>query len=109
MSWTAAATCAQFGDRDVIAVECAGRRLALYRWDGRIYATSDVCPHQGASLSDGCLVSGYIECPVHFALFDIRTGESDGSVTTSRVPTFATKVEDGVVYVDLIGTKETAL
>jgi nitrite reductase/ring-hydroxylating ferredoxin subunit len=42
-------------------------------------------------------------------LFDIRTGESDGSVTTAGVPTFATKVEDDVIYVDLTGTKENAL
>jgi nitrite reductase/ring-hydroxylating ferredoxin subunit len=108
MAWTAAATCAQFGDRDVIAVECAGRRLALYRWHGGVYATSDVCPHQGASLSDGCLVSGYIECPVHFALFNIQTGESDGSVTAARVATFPAKIEGDVIYVDLTGMKETA-
>jgi nitrite reductase/ring-hydroxylating ferredoxin subunit len=106
MAWVPAADCAAFAGRDVIAVHCNGRRLALYRLEDDVFATTDVCPHQGASLSDGCLVSGYIECPVHFALFDIRTGEPDGSVTTSRAATFATKVEDGMIYVDMPSGEE---
>ena len=64
--------------RDVIGVECEGRRVALYRLDDGVFATSDVCPHQGASLAQGCVVQGFVECPLHFALFDIRTGEADG-------------------------------
>jgi nitrite reductase/ring-hydroxylating ferredoxin subunit len=106
MPWTAAATSAAFAGRDVIAVECRGRRLALYRVHDQIFATNDACPHQGASLSAGCVVGGYIECPLHYALFDVRTGEADGSVTTTPVRTFATKVEGDVIYVDLPGLEE---
>ena len=109
MAWVAAAHIGAFGDREIIAAECQGRQLALYCVGGEVFATSDACPHQGASLSAGCIVSGYIECPVHFALFDIRTGESDGSVTSQRVATFATKVEDGVIYVDMPSTEEKGL
>lgn len=109
MAWVAAGHTSAFGEREIIATECHGRRLALYRVDGEVLATADACPHQGGSLSAGCIVSGYIECPVHFALFDIRTGESDGSVTSQRVATFATKVEDGVIYVDMPSTEEKGL
>jgi nitrite reductase/ring-hydroxylating ferredoxin subunit len=108
MAWVAAAPHSAFGDRDVIGVECAGRRLALYKVDAEIFATSDRCPHQGASLSAGCVVSGYVECPVHHALFDVRTGEPDGSVTTARVATFPAKIEDEVIYVDLPDAEENA-
>jgi nitrite reductase/ring-hydroxylating ferredoxin subunit len=87
--------------RDVVGVETAGRRLALYRLEGECFATSDGCPHAGASLSEGCVVEGYIECPVHRALFDIRTGASDGSVTPRSLATFPVKVEDGDLYVDV--------
>ncbi len=52
-------------------------------------------------------MDGLIECPVHFALFDVRTGESDGALTTRGVPTFATKVEGGVIYVELPEDEES--
>jgi nitrite reductase/ring-hydroxylating ferredoxin subunit len=101
MPWTYAARCSQLADRDVIGVDCGGRRLALYRLDEGYFATSDTCPHQGAALSQGCVVEGWIECPLHFALFDIRTGAADGGVTTRSVRTFPTKVEHDAIYVDL--------
>jgi nitrite reductase/ring-hydroxylating ferredoxin subunit len=103
MTWTYAADCGALKEAHVIGVECAGRRLAVFRLDGDYFVTSDLCPHQGGSLSQGCVVENFIECPVHFALFDIRTGEADGGVTTKSVKTYATKVEDGRIYVDLDG------
>lgn len=101
MAWTFAATRAAFGDRDVIGVVCGGRRVALYRLQGEYFATSDVCPHQGAALSEGCVVEGFIECPLHFALFDIRSGAADGGVTTTGVRTFATKVEGDGIHIEI--------
>ena len=59
----------------------------LYRLGDEFFATGDACPHLGASLSEGCVVDGYIECPLHSALFDIRTGASDGSMTSRPVST----------------------
>ena len=107
-SWTWAARLVDLSGREVMGVECGGHRLALYRLTDGIYATSDTCPHQGASLSAGCVVHGYIECPLHFALFDIRTGAADGGVTTRSVRTWPTKVEQDAIYVDLSGFEETA-
>ena len=92
----------------MIGVECEGRRLALYRLADGIFASTDTCPHHGSPLSHGCVVDGFIECPVHYALFDIRTGAPDGAVTTNRLRTLAAKVEDGDIYVDLSGLEEIA-
>lgn len=101
MAWIAAAARADFAGRDVIGVECGGQRLALYALEDGIFATSDKCPHAGAPLSRGCVVSGHIECPVHFSLFDIRTGASDGSITETQLRTFQTRVDGDMIYVDL--------
>ena len=108
MPWVYAARCADLVDRDVIGVNCGSERVAIYRMEAGIFATSDTCPHLGASLSEGCLVQGFIECPLHFALFDISTGESDGSVTTRGVRTYPTKVEQDTIYVDLPDPDEKA-
>ena len=104
--WTFAARCADLESRQVMGVSCGGRRVALYRLPTGIFATADTCPHLGASLSEGTVVEQYIECPLHYALFHIPTGESDGSVTPRRVTTFPTKVEDDSIYVDLPGVDE---
>ncbi len=101
MAWTLAAAVADFTGRDVVGVECRGQRIAVYRIGESFFATSDTCPHQGASLSRGCIVDGLIECPAHFALFDIRTGTAEGGPTSRPIKTFATKVELDGIYVDL--------
>lgn len=101
MAWTFAARTAAVAEGRAVGVECQGRRLAVYRLPDGFFATSDVCPHQGAALSTGCVVEGYIECPVHYALFDIRTGAADGAVTVTAVKTYPTRVVDGEIHVDL--------
>jgi nitrite reductase/ring-hydroxylating ferredoxin subunit len=103
MSWTFASTVDAINGRDILGVDCGGRRIALYRLDGDFFATSDACPHQGASLSDGCIVSHFVECAAHFALFDIRTGVAAGGPTTNSVKVFPTRVENGEIHVDIDG------
>ena len=101
MPWTFAARREELEGRDVIGVTCASHRVAVYRIGDEFFATSDACPHLGASLSEGCVVDGFIECPVHGALFDIRTGESDGSMTARPVATLPVSVDDNSIYVDV--------
>ena len=107
-SWVRVAALAAFDGHDVLGVVCEGRRLALYRLADGIFASTDTCPHHGAPLSHGCVVNGLIECPVHYALFDIRTGAPDGAVTTNRLRTLPAKVEQDDIYVDLSGLEEIA-
>src|SRR3954462_4489523 len=106
MAWTPVASCAALEQGDVKDVECSGAHLALYRLEDGIFATSAACPHMGASLAAGTIVNGYIECPMHFALLDIRTGDADGAITSQPLRTFPTRVEDDVIYVDLPMTQE---
>ena len=102
MAWTLAAKVSALDQREVVAAECGGRRLAIYRLEGAYFATSDACPHQGGSLSDGCVVDGFIECPAHFALFDIRTGACvhDPRLELRR---YRVTIVDDEVWIDLLG------
>ena len=51
-----------------------GSNVALYRVDGAIYATADMCTHGEASLADEGIISGKIvECTFHFGTFDVTT------------------------------------
>ena len=74
--------------------------IALYRYEGEIYAIGDLCTHESVRLSDGWLEGGRIECPLHQSCFEIRTGKViEGGPATADVPAFAVKVEDGAVFV----------
>jgi nitrite reductase/ring-hydroxylating ferredoxin subunit len=49
-------------------------RVLLVNVEGRFYALRDNCGHQKAALSKGQLEGGVVECPLHFARFDVTTG-----------------------------------
>src|SRR5258708_31439747 len=62
-----------------------GSHVALYRVDGEIYATADMCTHGEASLSEeGILTGKIVECSFHFGTFDVTTGEP--TVMPSEIP-----------------------
>lgn len=52
-----------------------GQRVLLANVDGAFYALRDQCGHQKAALSKGKLEGHVVECPLHFARFDVRTGK----------------------------------
>jgi 3-phenylpropionate/trans-cinnamate dioxygenase ferredoxin subunit len=63
-------------ENETRAFEYDGRRIAVYNVGGRLYATTDICSHAYAELSEGFLDTDdcTIECPLHGSRFDIRTG-----------------------------------
>jgi nitrite reductase/ring-hydroxylating ferredoxin subunit len=74
-------------------------RIVVANVEGVFYALRDVCGHRQAPLSRGKLSGYLIECPLHFAQFDVRTGELvDGPVSTA-VPTYEVRVEKDTVYI----------
>jgi len=85
------------GELKFVAVD--RERVVLANVDGAIYALRDMCGHRNAPLSRGRLSGHIIECPLHFAQFDVRTGELiDGPVSTP-VPIYEVRVEGDTVYV----------
>jgi len=84
------------GELKFVAVD--RERVVLANVDGAIYALRDMCGHRNAPLSRGRLSGHVIECPLHFAQFDVRTGELiDGPVSTP-VPIYEVRVEGDTVH-----------
>lgn len=73
--WVRVAKRSDLGAGEVLGVMVAGKEIALYEADGQLFATSNICTHAYARLSDGWLDGAVIECPLHAARFDIRTGK----------------------------------
>jgi nitrite reductase/ring-hydroxylating ferredoxin subunit len=93
MTWIHVADTADLDGRDVIGVEIGDLRLAIYRVEDGYYATADRCTHQAARLSEGEVVECYIECPLHYGLFDIRTGKAQGAPVSVDLRTYPVQVE----------------
>jgi 3-phenylpropionate/trans-cinnamate dioxygenase ferredoxin component len=74
-------------------------RLALANVDGVVYALRDVCGHKNAPLSRGKLSGHVIECPLHFAQFDVRTGELLSGPVSAPVPIYEVRVDGNTIYV----------
>ncbi len=74
-------------------------RIVVANVDGGFYALQDACGHRQAPLSKGTLAGYVIECPLHFATFDVRTGKLLSGPTAADVPTYRVRVSDDTVYV----------
>jgi nitrite reductase/ring-hydroxylating ferredoxin subunit len=57
-------------------VKAHNKNILLSNVDGKIYATSNRCGHQNASLSKGSLNGHVVTCPLHSATFDVKTGKN---------------------------------
>ncbi|HZU05793.1 MAG TPA: bifunctional 3-phenylpropionate/cinnamic acid dioxygenase ferredoxin subunit [Chloroflexota bacterium] len=69
------------------------RRIAVFNCAGQFYAIDDTCTHAEASLSEGFLENGVIECPLHGARFDVRTGAVLSLPAVRPVATYEVRVE----------------
>jgi nitrite reductase/ring-hydroxylating ferredoxin subunit len=76
------------------------RRIAIYKVGTDFYATDDVCTHAYALLSTGFQDGHVIECPLHNATFDIRTGACL-SVADKDLTTYPVKVEEEEIFVQI--------
>jgi nitrite reductase/ring-hydroxylating ferredoxin subunit len=58
------------------AVELNGHEIIICNSDGNFYALDRRCGHMSAALDMGTLDGTIITCPLHFAQFDLTTGEA---------------------------------
>lgn len=100
MTWVRACTIDEVEDGEAVAVAC-DPPVAVFNVEGSWLATGDLCSHDKSSLADGCIDGDVVECSWHFAKFCLRTGSVLSLPATVDIPIFVTKVEDGVVFVDL--------
>lgn len=79
----------------------AGKRLiALFNLDGQLYAIDDTCSHAEASLSEGEVSDGKVACPLHGALFDIKTGAALTMPAWEPVATYVVEVRGDEIWID---------
>jgi sulfoxide reductase heme-binding subunit YedZ len=77
----------------------SGERVAIFKYDGKVAAVSNVCQHQNGPLGEGKIVDGCITCPWHGYQYLPETGASPPPFN-EKVSTFHVRVREGRVLVD---------
>lgn len=100
MTFVKACLVAEINPGEMLAVSVdALPPVAIYNVDGEFLATSNVCTHAVAMLTDGYLEGDNVECPLHGGMFNVRTGEPTHFPCVEALQTFAVEVRDGAVFV----------
>jgi len=86
---------------DLIKVMVGNDPVALYKLDGKLYATTNICTHEQCTLDDNHMMHGdVVECTCHGSQFKV----SDGSVVvlpaTEPLKTYLVSVEGEDVFLE---------
>jgi 3-phenylpropionate/trans-cinnamate dioxygenase ferredoxin component len=98
MSWIDAGP-ANLGDGETRSLAVGRRMVAIARSGDEYFAIEDVCTHDGAELTGGEIEGAQIICPRHGARFCLRTGEALTPPAYEPVQVFATRIDDGRLWI----------
>jgi 3-phenylpropionate/trans-cinnamate dioxygenase ferredoxin subunit len=83
-----------------VKIEKDGRSICVARVGNEVFAVDDTCSHSDASLSEGDITDFKIECWLHGAEFDLRTGEALTPPAVAPIKTYSVSVDGDSVTVD---------
>jgi len=100
--WVRAAAKTDVEEGKVLGVKLKGKEIAIYHLPGGEFcATENICTHEYALLSEGWLENGCIECPLHAAQFDCRTGKALSTPADEDLKVFKVKAEGEDLMVEV--------
>lgn len=100
--WVRVAATGDIKEGACLGVRAGHREIAVYHLPGgEFHATSNICTHEYAVLSEGWLENGCIECPLHAAQFDVRTGKVLSSPADEDLAVYPVKIENDGIFVQI--------
>jgi len=91
----------QLTDRKPVKLEKNGKTICVTRIGNEVFAIDDTCSHSEASLSEGDVTDYKIECWLHGAEFDLRTGEAVTLPANIPLETYQVTVDANSVTVEI--------
>lgn len=86
-------------ENKAVKVELDGRDICVVRQGSEVFAIADLCSHAEASLSEGDVTTGRIECWLHGAEFDLRSGEAVTPPASAPIETYSVSIEGNTVRI----------
>ncbi|MBC2667132.1 non-heme iron oxygenase ferredoxin subunit [Novosphingobium flavum] len=99
--WVKVLDSSELADGEMAGAQVGELAFALFRVDGAVFATSNICTHQYALMTDGYFDGALIECPLHQALFDVKTGAVIEGPTDKALTCFPAEEREDGIYVRL--------
>ena len=84
-----------------VKVEKNGKTICVARVGDEVFAVDDTCSHSDASLAEGDVTDFRIECWMHGAEFDLRTGEALTPPAVAPLHTYGVHVDGDSVTVEI--------
>ena len=84
-----------------LRIEKDGESICVARVGSEVFAISDTCSHSEASLSEGDIEGFKIECWLHGAEFDVRTGEALTPPAVAPVKSYPVTIDGDSVTVEM--------
>jgi len=97
--YTKVASLSELSSGEMKMVTLGEEDILLANVDGKIHAVSDLCSHADASLSDGYIEEGEVECPLHGSRFNLTTGEALNLPADEPLKVYEIKVEGDDIFV----------
>ena len=101
MSWITVCEFRNLAAGMPVAVMVDGDAICVVRAGADVFAVHDECTHAAVPLSEGEVDGATIECWMHGSKFDLRTGEALTLPAIRPIPTYAARVLDGRVLIDV--------
>ena len=74
-----------------VAIDVDGTPVCVVKVADEVFAVADTCTHSEASLAEGEVTGNKIECWLHGAEFDLKTGKALTPPATESLKTFNVK------------------
>jgi nitrite reductase/ring-hydroxylating ferredoxin subunit len=79
-----------------------GKEIGVVSWNQRFYAFSNRCTHSDFQLHFGFIEDDKICCPIHYAEFEIATGQvAAGPMFIEDLPVYPVRIEGEDVQISL--------
>ena len=100
-TWHFVCAAEEIDEEDVIGFDFQDQHFAVYNTEKGFFATDGLCTHEAQSLADGIVIGSQIECPLHGACFDIKTGKALTAPASVDVDSIPVKIEGDQILVGL--------
>ena len=91
----------QLANNKPVKLEKDGKAICVTRIGDQVFAVADTCTHSEASLSEGDVLDFKIECWLHGAEFDLRTGEAVTLPATQNLEVYKVAIDGDSVTVEI--------
>lgn len=91
----------QLAQNKPVRLEKNGQSICVARIGDEVFAIGDTCTHSEASLSEGDITGSRIECWLHGAEFDLRTGAAVTLPATEAVKSYPVHIDADSVTIEI--------